>query len=212
MKTPPSIRILVVDDHPIVRQGLSDLLARESDLEVLAAVDSGEAALAAVATQRPDVVLLDLRLGDMDGLEVLAGLRQRHPQLRVLILSAQDGDAGIAQALRAGAAGYLLKSMTNQQIVGAIRAAFSGRYNPTGVVAEKLAQFAFCSELTAREVDVLRLAAQGLSNRKIGDELGLSEHTVKSYFRNVLTKLSVQDRTEAVAEGIRRGIIGFDRS
>lgn len=211
MNVPP-LRILVVDDHPIVRQGLSDLLARESDMELLAVVDSGQAALTAVADQVPDVVLLDLRLGDMDGLEVLARLRQRHPQLCVLIFSAQDGDAAIAQALRAGAAGYLLKSMSNQQILSAIRTAARGRYNPTGAVAEKLAQFAFSSELTTREVDVLRLAARGLSNRKIGDELVLSEHTVKSYFRNVLGKLGVQDRTEAVAEAIRRGIIGLDRS
>jgi len=212
MKMPASLRVLVVDDHPIVRQGLADLLARESDMELVAAVDGGQAALAAVTGQAPDVVLLDLRLGDMDGLEVLARLRQHHPQLCVLILSAQDGDAAIAQALRAGAAGYLLKSMSNQQILGAIRSAARGRYNPTGAVAEKLAQFAFSSALTPREVDVLRLAAQGLSNRKIGDALGISEHTVKSYFRNVLSKLGVQDRTEAVAEAIRRGIIGLERS
>ncbi len=188
------------------------MLAREADLELMAAVDGGQAALAAVAEQPPDVVLLDLRLGDMDGLEVLTRLRQRYPHLCVLILSAQDGDAAIAQALRAGAAGYLLKSMSNQQILGAIRTAAHGRYSPAGAVAEKLAQFAFSSELTPREVDVLRLAAQGLSNRKIGDALGLTEHTVKSYFRNVLAKLDVKDRTEAVAEAIRRGIIGLERT
>lgn len=205
------IRVLVVDDHPIVRQGLCDLLARQPDFTVLAAVDSGRAALEAAAATPPDLVLLDLRLADSDGLQVLAALRRRDPGLRVVLLSAHDGDAAIAQALRGGAAGYLLKSMSNEEILVGLRAAARGALTPTGAVAERLARYALSSPLTAREVDVLRLCARGLSNRDIGKALGLSEHTVKSYFRNVLAKLEVSDRAEAVAEGIRRGLIALQR-
>jgi len=205
--TRPRIRVLLVDDHAVVREGIEAVLSRQTDMQVVGSVASGREALAAVEDSKPDVVMLDVRMPEMDGLAVLESLRARHPRLKVVMLSGKTGDESIHQALSRGAAGYLLKSAKAAELADGIRQAMQGRLRPSPEVALRLADRAFYTGLSPREIEVLRHAAAGESNKEIADALGLSENTIKNHLKNIMMKLQAPDRTAAVTTALRRGII-----
>jgi DNA-binding NarL/FixJ family response regulator len=202
----PPIRIMIVDDHAVVRDGLEAVIAREPDMTVIASVGSGAEALAQVDAARPDVVLLDLRMPEMDGLRTLEALCKGRPQLRVVMLSGQTGDEAIFQALSRGAVGYLAKSAASAEMLDGIRQAMRGRLRPSAEVAALLAERSFHEKLSDREIQVLKHAADGQSNKEIAVALGLAENTVKNHIKNIMVKLDAADRTEAVTLALRRGI------
>lgn len=201
------IRLMIVDDHAIVREGFAAIVSTEPDLALAGSVGSGREALLAFERERPDVVLLDVRMPEMDGLATLDALRARHPRARVLMLSSHAADEAIHRALTRGAVGYVLKGMPVPDIVAAIRAARDGRVAPAPAVALQLANRAFYEELSDREVEVLERIAHGASNKEIGTELGISESTVKNHVNRILAKLHAADRTQAVTLAVQRGII-----
>jgi two-component system NarL family response regulator len=204
--TPP-IRLLLVDDHAVVRDGIKAIFGSQPDFQVIGSVGSGEEALAFLAGTAPDVVLLDLRMPGMDGLAVLEALRDRHPRVKVVMLSGHSGDEAIYKALSRGAAGYLLKSARSETLVEGVRQAYQGRLKPSPEVAERLAERTFYGQLSEREIEVLRHAAQGESNKEIASALGVAQNTVKNHVRSIMEKLQAGDRTEAVTIALRRGII-----
>ena len=213
MTTTPSdpIRLLIVDDHPVVRDGLVAILHHgEPDLEVVGEAGDGKEAVAAWRTLRPTVIIMDLQLPGQTGVEAISAIRREDPDARILVLTTFDGDADIQRALEAGARGYLLKSMRRGTLIEAVRAVAAGqRYLPPATAA-RLVEGMESERLTARELDVLRLLAQGQRNREIADSLGLAEPTVKIHVNNLLRKLQVKDRTEAAMVALKRGIIHLD--
>ena len=199
------IRLLIADDHTILRQGLAAVLAEEPDFDFVGFAEDGPQTLERYAALKPDVVLLDLRMPKRDGLEVARELVNRW-QAKVLILTAFDHDEDLRQGLKAGAKGYLLKDAAREEIADAVRTvAQGGTYLPARL-ASKLAGFMFRTELTERELAVLRLMCQGKSNKEIGAALFISEGTVKTHVKNLFAKLDVNSRAEAVAAAIRRGL------
>ncbi len=207
MTTKSPIRIVIVDDHTVVREGIAAVLARLDDMEVVASVSSGKEALAIVGSVRPDLVLLDMRMPDMDGIAVLEALREQHPRVKVVMLSGQSGDETIYQALSRGASGYLLKSAKITELAEGIRQAMLGRLPPSPEVAGRLAERIFYTALSDREIEVLRHAATGASNKEIAAALGLAENTVKNHIKSLMVKLQATDRTQAVTTALRRGVI-----
>jgi DNA-binding NarL/FixJ family response regulator len=205
-----AIRILLIDDHPIVRMGLRSLIETEPDMEVVAEAADGADSVALYGEHRPDVVLMDLRMPRMDGTAAISAIRARDPQARIVALTMYDGDTDIFRALEAGAIGYLMKDMIGPDVVNAIRAAAAGRRVIPPAVAGRLAEFTPRVDLTSREVEVLRLAAKGLRNKEIGRAIGRTEETVKVHIRHVMAKLGVTGRTEAVTLAIQRGVIHVD--
>lgn len=204
------LRVLTADDHPVVRAGVSALLANEEDFEVVAEARDGAEAVALYEHHKPDVVLMDLRMPGMDGVQAIRTIMREHPEARVLALTSYEGDMDIFRALNAGARGYLLKDMLGTDVVRAVRAAAAGeRVIPTDV-ATRLAEFTPRTDLTEREVEVLRLAAKGLRNREIAQAIGRTPETVKVHLKHIMEKLRVRDRTEAVIQAVRRGIIHID--
>lgn len=203
-------RILVADDHPVVRAGLLALIANESDMTVVAEATNGAEAVALYDSHRPDVALLDLRMPVMDGISAMASIFASHPDARLVALTTYDGDADIFRALESGACGYLLKDMLGRELVQSIRAAAAGERVIPAAVANSLAEFAPRADLTAREVEVLGFVAKGLRNREIARVIGRTEGTVKVHLKHLMTKLGVEDRTEAVTLGLQRGIIHLD--
>jgi two-component system NarL family response regulator len=205
------IRILVADDHAVVRMGLVSLIHSEPDLEVVGEAEDGRQALEAFQAARPDVVLADLRMPVMDGVAMTQAMCRESPSTRVIILSSYEGDEEIYRALEAGARGYLLKKDSlGDDVLKAIRAVHGGqRYIPPAVAAT-LAERMHRSELTPRELDVLKAVASGMSNKRIADLLAITEGTVKIHVTNILSKLAVSDRTEAVTAAIRRGILRLE--
>jgi len=201
------IRILIADDHYVVRIGLVAVVNTEPDMEVVAEAEDGAGAVALFAQHRPDLLLIDSRMPGMDGIEATATIRQRFPDARILMLTAHDGDADIRRALEAGVNGYLLKRSTSDSLVPALRAVASGKPWVPDEVAGQLASRKSFEELTPREIDVLNELAKGLSNKLIADALHITEYTVKDHVKNILAKLRVSDRTEAVTEALKRGII-----
>ncbi len=201
------IRVMIVDDHDIVREGLAAVIATDPDMILTGSLGSGQRALEEVAALAPDVVLLDLRMPDLDGIATCKQLQALRPSLRILILSSHAGDEAIARAFAAGAAGYILKSMSVTDLLESIRAANAGRVAPHPAVAEQLAQRIFYEPLTPREQEVLTHVAQGQSNKEIASKLDLSESTVKNHLNSILTKLHASDRTQAVTIAVQRGII-----
>lgn len=201
------ITVLVADDHFIVRSGLVALISLEPDMKVVAQASDGAQAVEAYARHRPDLALLDLRMPVLNGNQVIEAIRREFPEARVLVLTAYNGDEDIHRALAAGAAGYVLKSSTGDDLALAIRAvAAGGRWIP-GDVASRLAVRKEFEELTARELDVLREIARGRANKEIAATLSISENTVKDHLKSILGKLHVSARTEAVTAAIQRGII-----
>ncbi len=207
MKPNAKIRVLVADDHFVVRMGLIALMKTEVDMEVVAEATDGNQAVERFAQFQPDLVLMDLRMPVKDGIQATREIRSRFPAARVLMLTTFDGDEDIHKALEAGAQGYVLKNSTGETLIPALRAVAGGhRWIPKDV-ATRLAFRKTYEELTPREVEVLRELAKGLANKEIADVLVISEHTAKDHLKNILGKLRVADRTEAVTAAIQRGII-----
>jgi DNA-binding NarL/FixJ family response regulator len=204
------IRVLVADDHPVVRAGLSAVIAEQSDLELVAEAENGARAVALFREQRPDVALMDLRMPLMDGVEAIRAITTEFPDARILALTTYEGDADIRRALEAGARGYLLKDMLLTEVLTAVRAVQRGEQVIPIPVAARLAEFPERSELTDREAEVLRLVGRGLSNKEVARAIGRTEETVKIHLKNVFAKLAVADRTEAVTVALTRGLIHLD--
>jgi DNA-binding NarL/FixJ family response regulator len=211
------IRILIVDDHPVVRDGLRAVLSTQSDFDVIGEAGDGAEAVRQAEALRPDVVLLDLELPAMDGVEVLAHLRVSCPELPVIVFTAFDTDERILGAIQAGAQGYLLKGAPRDQVFNAVRVVYRGESLLQPVVASKLlrqmqhppAPTDTTATPTPRELDVLRLLAQGLQNKEIADALRIAERTVKFHVTSILTKLNADNRTQAVTIAVQRGLIAL---
>jgi DNA-binding NarL/FixJ family response regulator len=203
-------RVLVADDHPVVRTGLAAVLVQQADLELVAEAENGERAVELYREHRPDVCLMDLRMPVMDGVEAIRNITAEFPDAHILALTTYEGDADIRRALDAGALGYLLKDMLLTEVIGAIRAVRRGeRVIPTAVAA-RLAEFPERSDLTERELEVLHLVARGLSNKDVARAIGRTDETVKIHLKNTFAKLGVADRTEAVTVALTRGLIHLD--
>ncbi len=205
-----AIRVLVADDHPILREGLASLINRQADMTVVAQAEDGREAVDLFARHAPDLAVLDLRMPVMDGIEAIEAIRASAPQARLVILTSFASDEDIYRALRAGARGYLLKEASGEVLVECLREVHSGRTFIPPAIAAKLAQRVGNVELTARERQVLSLIAKGLANREIGQKLAVTEGTVKVHVNNILSKLGVASRTEAVTIGVRRGLVRMD--
>jgi DNA-binding NarL/FixJ family response regulator len=207
MTSTAPIRIVCVDDHPIVREGLSGLLLLQPDMELVGEAGSGRDAIDIYHRLRPDVLVLDLRLRDITGFAVMQEILSTFPEARILILTSLEGDADIERALALGAKGYVVKGSGREELVRAVRAVHAGKRHIPAEVAQKLAEHFTTEKLSARELEVLSLIALGHSNKGIGSELGIAEDTVKMHVKNVLAKLDVSDRTEAVTIALQRGIL-----
>jgi DNA-binding NarL/FixJ family response regulator len=204
------IRILVVEDHPIVRQGLVALLNVVDGVEVVGQASDGAEALREFDARHPDVTLIDLRLPKMSGVEVIQRVRANHAQARFIVLTTFDGDEDIYRALQAGARAYLLKGMTVEVLVSTIRSVHAGKSIIPAAIAQKLAERMATEQLTQREQDVLEQIVRGKSNKEIGAALDISEATVKTHINNLLGKLGVEDRTQAATAAIQRGLVQLD--
>lgn len=200
---------MVVEDHHVVREGLVALMNAVPGMEVVAETADGRQALELFRKHLPDVTLMDLRLPGMSGVAAITRIRSQFPQARIIVLTTYDGDEDIHRALDAGARGYLLKGMSGEELMDAIRAVHSGRSRIPAQVAERLAERMVRPALTDRELDVLREIVSGKSNKEIGQELNISEATVKTHINSILGKLGVTDRTQAVTAAIQRGIVHF---
>lgn len=201
------IRILIADDHFVVRMGLAALVNTEPDMEVVAESADGAQAVELYAKLRPDLALLDTRMPGRDGIAATLEIRQRFPDARILMLTAFDGDADIRRALDAGVQGYVLKSSTGSDLIPALRAVAAGQHWLPKEVAARLAARKSYEPITPREIEVLNALAKGLANKQIADALSITEHTVKDHLKKILAKLRVADRTEAVTVALQRGII-----
>jgi DNA-binding NarL/FixJ family response regulator len=204
------IRLMVVDDHHVVRQGFVALLRTVGDMEVVGEAADGQEALAVYRERRPDVVLMDLRMAGTNGVEATRAIRGEFPGARIIVLTTFDGDEDIYRALQAGAKGYLLKGMDTEELLGAIRAVHGGKSRIPGPVAERLAERMNAPALTDRETQVLRLIVGGNSNKEIAGALFISEATVKTHINSLLSKLGVSDRTQAATTALQRGIVHLD--
>lgn len=204
------IRVLVCEDHVIVREGLVALLEAHDDFQVIAQAGDGAAAVAAFRREPPDVTLIDLRMPHMDGVEVIRLVRREFPDSRFLVLTTYDSEGDITRALQAGASGYLLKGTDRATLRDAIRLVHAGRRFIPPEIADRVLPGAAAEELTEREVEVLRRIAEGLSNKEIGDQLGISESTVKTHVNHLLGKLGVTDRTKALVLALKRGLVHIE--
>ena len=210
MNRPEQIRILVVDDHFVVRMGLTTLINSQSDMSVVGEAANGKQAIAQFNDCKPDVTLMDLRMPEMGGVDAISAIRQENPECRIIILTTYDGDEDIYRAFQAGARAYLLKDMHRDDLLEAIRAVHRGQRFIPPAVASSLADRMPRSELTTRELEVLKLIVKGMSNKEIAGVLVIAEGTVKIHVNNVLSKLGVSDRTKAATTAIQRGIVHLD--
>ncbi len=209
----PAIRVLIVDDHPVVRDGLKGMLAGQTGFELAGEAANGLQALEQAAQLHPDVVLMDLRMPELDGVEATARLRRALPTVRVLILTTYDTDAEILRAIEAGATGYILKDAPREELFRAIRATAQGQsYLSPAVATRLMGQLRAPAQeaLSPREIDVLTWVAKGASNKQIGQHLHISEATVKSHLLHIFEKLSVNDRTQAVTQAVQKGLIQLE--
>lgn len=201
------IRILCVDDHPVLREGIAAILASEADMALVAEAGNGREAIEQFRSQRPDITLMDLQMPVMSGCEAILAIRREFPDARIIVLTTYSGDAQADRAFKAGAYGYLLKSMLRKELVETIRTVHSGRRRIPPEIAVEMAEHHADDALTDREMDVLRQVASGNANKIIADNLKISEETVKAHMRKILSKLGANDRTHAVAIALKRGII-----
>jgi DNA-binding NarL/FixJ family response regulator len=201
------IRILTVDDHPILRSGIAAELLAEEDIELVGEASNGIEAIASFRALRPDVTLMDLQMPLMNGLDAIVAIRSEFPDARLVVLTTYQGDVQALRALKAGAMGYLLKNMLRAELVDTIRTVFAGNRRIPKEIAAVLAEHVTDDALSEREIEVLRSVAMGSSNKIIASHLGVSEATVKSHLRNILSKLGANDRTHAVTIAIKRGLI-----
>jgi two-component system NarL family response regulator len=204
------IRVLVVEDHNVVRQGLVALLNVAEGLEVVGEAADGAEAVAQYRKHKPDITLVDLRLPRMSGVDVIQRVRMEAPQARFIVLTTYDGDEDIYRALKAGAKAYLLKGMTSEELISTIRVVHEGKSHIPPAIAERLAERMSAEELTPREFDVLEQIVYGKSNKEIAIELDVSEATVKTHINSLLGKLGVTDRTQAATAAIQRGIVPLE--
>ena len=202
-----TIRILTVDDHPLLREGIAAVLASQADMTVVGQASNGREAVENFRRLRPDVTLMDLRMPDMSGLEAIVAIRAEFSNARIIVLTTYAGDAQAAAALRAGAAGYLLKNMVRKELIETIRAVHSGKRRVPPEIATDIAEHVADDALSEREIEVLRGVASGKSNKLIAAELDISEGTVKTHMKSILPKLDATDRTHAVMIALKRGIL-----
>jgi len=206
---PDLIRILAVDDHPLLRKGIAALVNAEPDMKLIAEASNGEDAVESFRLHRPDVTLMDLQLPGLNGTEAISRILSEFPDARMIVLTTYTGDAQVLRALRAGARAYILKGHVHRELLETIRTVHAGRKRIPPDIAIELAEHATEDELSSREIDVLRLIASGHSNKQIADKLSIGEATVKSHVTNILSKLSANDRAHAVTIGLKRGIIAL---
>lgn len=204
---PSPIRLLAVDDHPLLRDGLAAVLDAQADMQLVAEAANGREALEQYRAHRPDVVLMDLQMPDMDGLDAIRAIRAEFPQARIVVLTTYKGDVQALRAFKAGAVGYLLKSMLRKELLDTIRQVHAGKRRIPPEIALEIAEHATDEALSSREIEVLQRVAVGDSNKQAGAKLGISEDTVKAHMKRILEKLGVRDRTHAVTLALRRGII-----
>ena len=201
------IKVLSVDDHALLREGIAALVNGESDMKLVAEATNGQEGIEKFRAHRPDVTLMDLQMPALNGIEAIIGIRSEFPNARIIVLTTYAGDAQVLRALRAGAQGYILKGHVRRELLDTIRAVHAGQKRIPPEVAAELAEHAIEDELSARELDVLRLIATGNANKEIACQLAIAEDTVKSHVTNILAKLGANDRTHAVTIGLKRGII-----
>jgi DNA-binding NarL/FixJ family response regulator len=201
------IRVLTVDDHPLLREGIAVLIDTQSDMQLIGEASNGREALEQFRTHHPDITLMDLQMPEVSGIDAISAIRGEFPDARIIILTTYAGDSQISRALKAGARGYLLKGMLRQELLETIRAVHAGQKRLSSEAAAEIAEHATDDVLTPREIDVLRLIAKGNANKEIAGQLSLNEETVKGHVKNILAKLGVHDRTHAVTTGLKRGII-----
>jgi DNA-binding NarL/FixJ family response regulator len=207
MTTPARIRVLCVDDHPIVREGIAAIVGLQPDMTMAGTAANGHEAIERFVALRPDVCLMDLRLPDMSGFDAIRAIRQRFPNARIVALSSHEGDVDIQRALEAGAQGYVVKGIVRDELLDIIRGVYVGKRRLPAAVAQTLAEHMADEPISPRELEVLSLMAAGKRNKEIAGDLSIAEDTVKMHVRNILAKLHVSDRTEAVTIALRRGII-----
>src|ERR1700692_2190245 len=206
----PMIRVLSVDDHPLLREGIAALVNAESDMTLAAEAINGQAAIEKFRLHRPDVTLMDLQMPALSGIEAIIGIRSEFPNARIIVLTTYTGDVQVLRALKAGARAYILKGHVHRELLETIRAVHAGKKRIPPDIAAQLAEHAADDELTPREIDVLRLIASGNANKQIADQLSIGEATVKSHVTNILSKLGANDRAHAVTIGLKRGIIELE--
>jgi DNA-binding NarL/FixJ family response regulator len=202
-----AIRILVVDDHPVVRQGVAGLVGGQPDMSIVGQASNGREAIQQFRAHHPDVVLMDLQMPEMNGLDALMAIRDEAPDARIIMLTTYAGDVQVLRAIKAGARGYLLKSALHRELLETIRAVHAGKKSLSAEASYELAEHSTDDAVTPAEVRVLRMIAEGNANKEIAEQLSVSEETIKGQVRNILSKLGAKDRTHAVMIGLKRGII-----
>jgi DNA-binding NarL/FixJ family response regulator len=207
MKSAGKIRVMCVDDHPIVRDGIASIINLQPDMTLVGAAATGKEALERFFELHPDVALVDLRLPDTSGFDLIKKIRDKSPNARIVVLSSHEGDVDIQRALEAGAQGYVVKGIVREELLETIRTVHAGKRRLPAAVAQKLAEHMADEPISSRELEVLSLMASGKRNKEIAGDLSIAEDTVKMHVRNILSKLQVNDRTEAVTTALRRGII-----
>jgi DNA-binding NarL/FixJ family response regulator len=204
---PEIIRILIVDDHALLREGIATLIGREADIEIVGEAATGQEAIEQFRKQRPAVTLMDLQMPEMNGMDALIRIRQEAPEARIIVLTTYSGDVQVTRALKAGARAYVLKSVLHRDLLDTIRAVHAGKKTMSPAVAAELAEHSMDESLNDREIEVLQLIAAGHANKEIAAQLSVKEETVKSRVKSILMKLSANDRTHAAMIGLKRGII-----
>jgi len=205
--SPNVIRVMTVDDHPLIREGVAALIVNQKDMRLVGEAANGREALAQFRSQRPDVTLMDLQMPEMNGIDALIAIRSEFPDARIIVLTTYAGDALCKRAMKAGAQAYILKGNVRKDLLDTIRAVRGGRKILHAEVAAELATYAADDALSEREIEVLSLIAAGNSNKLVADQLAISEDTVKGHVKSILSKLGVNDRTHAVTAALKRGII-----
>jgi len=207
MRAKSLIRILTVDDHPVLREGIAAVVGSETDMVIVAEASNGNEAIEQFRLHSPDITLMDLQMPEMSGTDAILAIRKDSPNARIIVLTTYSGDAQAARAFKAGASGYLLKNMLRKELVETIRTVHGGKKRIPAEIAMEMAEHHTDDALTQREVEVLRQVAEGNANKIIADHLSISEETVKAHMKNILAKLAANDRTHAVTIALKRGII-----
>jgi len=203
------IRVLSVDDHAVLREGIAALIAIQPDMELVAEACDGREAVELFRKHRPDVTLMDLQMPEMGGVDAMSAIRGEFPEARIIVLTTYTGDIQVMRAMKAGARGYLLKGLLRKELIETVHAVHAGQRRMAPEIAAQIAEHATDDALTAREIDVLRLIAGGNANKQIAALLSITEETVKGYVKNILAKLGAKDRTHAVTIGLKRGVINL---
>jgi DNA-binding NarL/FixJ family response regulator len=201
------IRVLSVDDHPLLRDGIAELVGNQLDMELVAEACNGREAVELFRKHRPDITLMDLQMPEMGGIDAMSEIRREFPEARIIVLTTYTGDVQVMRALKAGARAYLLKGLLRKELIEMVRAVHTGEKRMASEIAAEVAAHATDDVLTPRETDVLRLIAVGNANKDVAAQLSITEETVKGYVKNILAKLRAKDRTHAVTIGLKRGVI-----